>query len=409
MRALVASALCLAACGGPSAGPDLDAAPADAGPPDAGPAGTWDDPIDLVISDDDLHVGGDTAAGEARAHHYACAPSIDQTGPEIVFRVNLDAPTTVRLGVATQEDPTHPGPVDVDVYVVSGPPDANGDVVGCLARVDRALETELPAGTSYLVGDTFMDLAGDFGLSVVRAEPGACLENPLPECTAETLPYIDGNRVEPLGIGGCPAGMNRVDTFCIDRYEASLVLDEEGRGWSPFENPGNAPVRAISAHGAPPQGYINQTQAAAACDRAGKRLCTDAEWLRACQGAAGHTYPYGDTRIDGACNDARECHPAVQYFESSDPIVFSMIDHPCLGQLPDGLASPGAYITCASDDGVFDMMGNLHEWTADPAGTFRGGFFVDTQINGEGCLYATTAHDVSHWDYSTGFRCCADL
>jgi hypothetical protein len=52
-------------------------------------------------------------------------------------------------------------------------------------------------------------------------------------------------------------------------------------------------------------------------------------------------------------------------------------------------------------------MGNLHEWTADPNGTFRGGFYADTAINGEGCLYATTAHNRSHWDYSTGFRCCA--
>ena len=60
-----------------------------------------------------------------------------------------------------------------------------------------------------------------------------------------------------------------------------------------------------------------------------------------------------------------------------------------------------------SADGLFDLMGNLHEWTADPAGTFRGGFYVDTVINGNGCLYRTTAHDVAHWDYSTGFRCCA--
>ena len=59
-------------------------------------------------------------------------------------------------------------------------------------------------------------------------------------------------------------------------------------------------------------------------------------------------------------------------------------------------------------EGAFDMMGNLHEWTSAPEGTFRGGFFVDTELNGEGCLYATTAHDVTHWDYSTGFRCCAD-
>ena len=44
----------------------------------------------------------------------------------------------------------------------------------------------------------------------------------------------------------------------------------------------------------------------------------------------------------------------------------------------------------------------------DPAGTFKGGFYVDTKLNGEGCLYTTTAHDVSYWDYSTGFRCCRD-
>lgn len=62
---------------------------------------------------------------------------------------------------------------------------------------------------------------------------------------------------------------------------------------------------------------------------------------------------------------------------------------------------------CFTPDGVYDLMGNLHEWTLDPSGTFRGGFYGDTRINGEGCLYETTAHDVTYWDYSTGFRCCA--
>ena len=69
----------------------------------------------------------------------------------------------------------------------------------------------------------------------------------------------------------------------------------------------------------------------------------------------------------------------------------------------------GARAGCVSADGAFDMMGNLHEWTANPAGTFRGGFYVDTARNGPGCQYATTAHDRSYWDYSTGFRCCAEL
>ncbi|RLB58803.1 MAG: hypothetical protein DRI90_16250 [Deltaproteobacteria bacterium] len=73
-----------------------------------------------------------------------------------------------------------------------------------------------------------------------------------------------------------------------------------------------------------------------------------------------------------------------------------------------GLALTGSHPGCTGGEGLFDMMGNLHEWTADPLGTFRGGFYVDTVINGEGCLYVTTAHDVLHWDYSTRFRCCAD-
>jgi formylglycine-generating enzyme required for sulfatase activity len=137
-------------------------------------------------------------------------------------------------------------------------------------------------------------------------------------------------------------------------------------------------------------------------------MCTDAEWLRACQGPGGTTFPYGSTRQPGVCNDARSVHPAVELYGTSASWIYSHIDSPCLNQLVSGLARTGAHAGCVTAEGAFDMMGNVHEWTADPAGTFRGGFYVDTVINGPGCLYATTAHDTSHWDYSTGFRCCAD-
>ena len=59
--------------------------------------------------------------------------------------------------------------------------------------------------------------------------------------------------------------------------------------------------------------------------------------------------------------------------------------------------------------GVFDMVGNLHEWVDDPDGTFQGGYYLDTHINGDGCYYRTTFHAMSYYDYSTGFRCCADV
>jgi hypothetical protein len=53
------------------------------------------------------------------------------------------------------------------------------------------------------------------------------------------------------------------------------------------------------------------------------------------------------------------------------------------------------------------MVGNIHEWTDDAS--FRGGYYLDTQMNGEGCDYRTTAHSANYYDYSTGFRCCADV
>jgi formylglycine-generating enzyme len=239
-----------------------------------------------------------------------------------------------------------------------------------------------------------------------------CCSDPTLACDPEAMPLPNEGLLEQSFDPSCPDGMVPVASFCIDRHEAALVrVADDGSvlgSFSPYWNPAGVRVRAVSIEGAVPQGYIDQVAAAAACDEAGKRLCDDDEWLRACQGAAGHTYPYGDDAMPGVCNDARARHPAIEYFGTSDASVWSQLGHPCILQIPDGVQTGGAHPGCRSDDGVLDMMGNLHEWTADPAGTFRGGFFVDTVLNGPGCHYATVAHDVAHWDYSTGFRCCAD-
>ena len=244
------------------------------------------------------------------------------------------------------------------------------------------------------------------------AEIQCCVPATAVSCDESAMPRPNEGLVEEPGEGGCPGGMIPVTaSFCIDRFEASLVEILAGGGeasWSPYFNPGTRRVRAESLRGAVPQGYVSGTQAAAACAEAGARLCTDTEWLAACQGSMGLTYPYGSSRVTGTCNDHRDLHPAVEYFGTSASWIYSMLDNPCISQLPMSVAPTGSFAGCVSEAGAFDMMGNLHEWTADPAGTFRGGFYVDTVINGPGCLYRTTAHDVSHWDYSTGFRCCAD-
>lgn len=228
-------------------------------------------------------------------------------------------------------------------------------------------------------------------------------------CSPDAMPQPNAGLIEAITAEGCQGGMMAISgaaPFCIDRYEAALVRQSDLSPWSPYLNPGTTPVRAVSLACAVPQSNISGTQAAAACVAAGKRLCTDAEWLRVCQGLRGTTYPYGDTRMPGVCNDARAVNPVVAYFGSNDPSVFSMMGNACIDQQPGSLARTGAYAGCVTADGTFDMMGNLQEWTADPAGTLRGGYYADTALNGDGCLYVTTAHDTSYWDYSTGFRCC---
>jgi hypothetical protein len=226
-------------------------------------------------------------------------------------------------------------------------------------------------------------------------------------CDPEAHILPNGGLVELPGESGCPAGMVRVEGFCVDRYEASLeTLD--GLPWSPYFNPAGVTVRAVSMEGAVPQAFVSGKQAKAACENAGKRLCTDAEWLRACRGPDGSTYPFGNAAAPGTCNDARAEHPAIEYYGTTESWIWSELDNACLDQLADSLDRTGQNAGCVTAEGAFDMMGNLHEWTADPDGTFRGGFFVDTVVNGPGCLYKTTAHTTTYWDYSTGFRCCAD-
>ena len=219
---------------------------------------------------------------------------------------------------------------------------------------------------------------------------------------------------EPPGLGGCPAGMAPVNGkagVCIDRWEAHVVevLDDgTEHTWSPYFNPGDIRLRAKSAPGAVPQAYISQVQSIAACAGAKKRLCKDDEWIAACRGKQNTRFPYGADEKRGTCNDHRDQHPAMQYLESANMSVFTKLEHPCINQLADSLLPGGTKKACVTPEGVFDMVGNIHEWTADPAGHFRGGYYVDTRMNGHGCDYVTTAHEARYWDYSTGFRCCAD-
>lgn len=279
-----------------------------------------------------------------------------------------------------------------------GTPCAVGQVMGTCQRITTCQQAGKTATPGLCPGSSQIQCC-----TTPQTNPSTCDPN--------QMPTPNDGLTEAPGTGGCPAGMIRVSTFCIDQYEASLIEvknDGSTQSWSPYFNPGTRTMRAVSLKNAVPQGYITGLQAEAACQQAGKRLCTSQEWLRACQGAQPTVYPYGDTRQPGLCNDARATHPAIEYFGANDPNVWSKLGHQCINQQANTLTKTGSKTQCVTTDGAFDMMGNLHEWTSDSSGIFRGGFYADTFRNGNGCLYRTTAHNRQHWDYSTGFRCCHD-
>ena len=213
--------------------------------------------------------------------------------------------------------------------------------------------------------------------------------------------------------GPCPAEMALVEhdslRFCIDRWEAANDRID-GTEWSPFEAVTGVDVVARAEAGVVPQAYISGDQAEAACLAADKRLCTTEEWLLACRGPAELTWPYEGAHVPGLCNDDYASHPVVDYYGTSDAWVwtYEAMNDPGINQQPGTVALTGSHTDCVSAFGVFDLVGNLHEWVADAGGTFRGGFYVDVEINGPGCTYATTAHGRDYHDYSTGFRCCDD-
>lgn len=243
----------------------------------------------------------------------------------------------------------------------------------------------------------------------------------------------------------CPPDMVAVaGRVCVDRFETSLVDRTSRRGWSPFFTPDRERAAevfafysgrrelavsgsleatiaippfpsfaieplAVSAKGVFPQGYLTADQAEAACNAAGKRLCSEAEWVTACRGDAMKDYPYGERYEQGACNVYREDHPSAMLHGNAARYH----DDPRNGQLVVAgrtlLLATGSSPRCAStwgNDAIFDMVGNLDEWVADARGVFLGGFY--SRGTRAGCFSRVSAHPRRYSDYSTGARCCKD-
>jgi len=125
----------------------------------------------------------------------------------------------------------------------------------------------------------------------------------------------------------CPARMVQVGTFCIDRYESRIV---EGV--------------AELAEGEMPAVGVSFNDADRACRAAGFRLCEADEWTRACQGADARPVPYGAAWVAHTCNSVQP---------DDDMNLFPV-------------RNGGSFPGCVSEEGVFDLVGNVWEWTNEP-------------------------------------------
>ncbi|MEE8410148.1 MAG: SUMF1/EgtB/PvdO family nonheme iron enzyme [Myxococcota bacterium] len=167
------------------------------------------------------------------------------------------------------------------------------------------------------------------------------------------------------GFGELSAHRKKLATYCIDVYE---YPNQRGR---------------------PPTVNITWSRAKRACERAGKRLCTEAEWERACKGPGGKRFPFGNRYDPDYCN-----------LSSGDG-----------GDRKPGHA--GVFPRCRSGFGVVDLSGNVAEWTASswgkgvPDKVVKGGSADQGAYMGRCAAraneIATGKHD------SIGFRCCGTL
>ena len=224
-----------------------------------------------------------------------------------------------------------------------------------------------------------------------------------------------GDRPLPMN-GLCPPDMASIDDkFCVDKYEASLVeVMPSGQevAFPYYDGVEGHVVRAVSEKGVYPQGYISEKQAVEACGRSAKRLCKPAEWKTACKGPEPKKFGYSDTRAPGTCNDTGKSPMGLFYgadVAAGTAWRWDKMNDPQLNQMAGGLAETGSHEGCTNGYGVYDMVGNLHEWVDDREGTFQGGYYLDVTQNGDGCGYRTDAHQAWYHDYSTGFRCCSDV
>jgi len=160
---------------------------------------------------------------------------------------------------------------------------------------------------------------------------------------------ICGKNAYPVPVGG--------KTVCVDAYEYPNEPD------------------------ATPRDMVNQEQAASLCAQAGKHLCSLDEWQAACRGKDKTRYSYGANYRQNKCNTNTKA-----------------------------VRRSGRKEQCRSWFGMYDMNGNLWEWTSTASKEHPNMFYVAggawNTNNESKCTDKKFSFYPQNQYPSVGFRCC---
>jgi hypothetical protein len=230
-------------------------------------------------------------------------------------------------------------------------------------------------GMVRVKGDFRHDLHGEATGEIERIQDAACTDWISREFPARCRTFDRAKIAEEV---------SRLPTrpldFCMDRFEYPNML-------------GQNPVIVVTFH-----------EAEALCKKSSKRLCTENEWTFACEGEEVRPYPYGWTRDASSCVVDRSWRPFTEGALQPRDGAGARTELDRLWQ-----AEPsGSRNACRSAFGVYDMTGNVDEWTRSARTTgfssiLKGGYWGPVRAR---CRPATRAHNEDFVAYQQGFRCC---
>ena len=231
-------------------------------------------------------------------------------------------------------------------------------------------------------------------LSSIALALAACLVTTADFAAAQKTPTEE---ISTIGQAG-----SRMDPYEVTNRQMAAFLNEMGnpriRGMKLIEMGSSHSLIVTSDDGfRPKQGFadhpvveVSFEGARAYCGWAGKRLPTEAEWHQVCSGPEAWTYPWGNR------------------FDPTDPGSRKLAN---LQGDADGFARTapvGLYPTGRNPSGIWDLGGNVWEWTFGPEGKpiLRGGSWSNSHLFARCKMRDDPSSSHSFYKGSSvGFRC----